>query len=166
MVLPRSILFQKWILLRRSINISIPGLSWLTYAGGRVDAIIIDFAKAFDIAPHHLLIQKVQGTDTNRWVVALVNAFLRNRKQRVRIGNSDSNIGNITCGVTQGSAIGPLLLLIFINDLPSNVMSLLRLFTDDCIMHRGINCNEDEVLTHKHLDQVYHWAKKNYMGIN
>ena len=84
-------------------------------------------------------------TKIDRRVISWVYEFLNNRTQRVKLGNSVSDIGNITSGVPQGSIIGPLLFLIFINDLPSNISSRIRLFADDCILYREIKDRQDTI---------------------
>ncbi len=110
--------------------------------GGRVDAVVIDFAKAFDVVPHDRLVQKLMNSGIDPRVVAWISEFLRDRKQKVRIGQELSFGASVTSGIPQGSVNGPLLFLAFVNDLPAQLTSNVRLFADDCIIHRSINSKE------------------------
>ncbi len=110
--------------------------------GGRVDAVVIDFAKAFDVVPHDRLVQKLMNSGIDPRVVAWISEFLRDRKQKVRIGQELSSGASVTSGIPQGSVIGPLLFLAFVNDLPAQLTSNVRLFADDCIIIRSINRKE------------------------
>ncbi len=83
----------------------------------------------------HKLLQS--GIDTR--VVAWIDELLRDRKQKVRVGQQFSNLAKVTSGIPQGSVIGPLLFLAFVNDLPDNLISKVRLFADDCILYRVIH---------------------------
>jgi len=93
--------------------------------GGQVDSVYTDFSKAFDKVNHHLLIRKLMGFGLNDNVVLWLSSYLRDRSQFVVIGNSRSNRIDSTSGVPQGSIIGPLLFIIFINDLLSSLSSRL-----------------------------------------
>lgn len=135
-------------------------------AGGRVDAVVIDFAKAFDVVPHNLLIRKVLTSGVDARVVRWISEFLRDRKQKVRIGNQFSTTGNVTSGVPQGSVLGPLLFLAYVNDLHVNIQSKVRLFADDCVIYRNIKDSADEQILQQDLEHLRDWAEKNDMGIN
>ncbi len=135
-------------------------------AGGRVDAVVIDFAKTFDVLPHDRLVQKLMNSGIDPRVVAWISEFLRDRKLKVRIGQELSSGASVTSGIPQGSVIGPLLFLAFINDLPAQLTSNDRLFADDYIIYRSINSKRDEEILQKDLDALYYWAENNGMPIN
>ena len=93
---------------------------------------ILDFSKAFDKVPHQRLKQKLQfygiRESTQHWIMA----FLSDRKQRVVVDGASSSYSAVESGVPQGTVLGPLLFLIFINEINTNISSKIRLFADDC----------------------------------
>lgn len=108
------------------------------HKGSRVDVAIMDFSKAFDKVPHKRLLLKlghygIRGS-TQRWV----EGFLSNRQQRVVVDGVSSAWADVRSGVPQGTVLGPLLFLTYINDLPQCTQSPIRLFADDCVLYRNI----------------------------
>ena len=99
----------------------------------QVDMIIMDFSKAFDTVPHNRLLNKLNRygirNKTHNWI----SNFLKYRKQRVVFGGEHSTWTQVIPGVPQGTVLGPLLFLTYINDLPNNIHSSIRLFADDCM---------------------------------
>ena len=95
----------------------------------------MDFQKAFDTVPHRRLLLKLSSHGItgkmNRWI----EAFLRERSQTVSVNGSISNERKVTSGIPQGSVLGPLLFVIFINDLPVNITSTIKMFADDTKMY-------------------------------
>ena len=103
----------------------------------------MDFSKAFDRVPHERLIRKVEahgiGGDVLRWI----KEWLKDRKQRICINGEKSEWGSVTSGVPQGSVLGPLLFIIYLNDLDVGITSNLAKFADDTKIGRAINGAED-----------------------
>ena len=94
--------------------------------------IYLDFAKAFDKVAHHLLIEKLKIFGVGGKLLNIIISYLNKRKQYVKIENASSNLIQVSSGVPQGSILGTLLFLIFINDLPNASPHLERYgFADD-----------------------------------
>ena len=89
--------------------------------GVSVDAIIIDFSEAFDLVPHDRLLTKLAASGVDSRVVVWAREFLVGRTQRVRVGGQLSKEVKVTSGVPQGSVLGPLLFLVYVNDIWRNI---------------------------------------------
>ncbi len=132
--------------------------------GGRVDAVVIDFAKAFDVVSHDRLVQKLMNSGIDPRVVAWISEFLRDRKQKVRIGQELSSGASVTSGeYRRGVSLDPSISS-FVNDLPAQLTSNVRLFADDCIIYRSINSKRDEEIC-KRILMRYITGRKNGMSI-
>ena len=130
--------------------------------------IFLDFSKAFDTVNHAILVRKlehygIRGIDKD-WFVS----YLSNRKQFTSIGNTNSGELPISCGVPQGSVLGPLLFLIYINDLCNCTNALdLHLFADDSNLffcHKSLVCLEKIINTE--LAHVETWLNTNKLSLN
>lgn len=130
--------------------------------------LFIDFAKAFDLIDHDLLLQKLAVYKLSEHALSLVKSFLSDRQHKVHIHNDQSQFLTQTYGVPQGSVLGPLLFSLYINDLPLFIHNgLCELFADDTSIH---SCNSDLKQLHTSLqDNVYQlikWAELNHMTLN
>ena len=106
--------------------------------GGVTDAIYFDFAKAFDTVPHSRLIGKLQAYGVSGDLLKWVEAFLLNRSQIVRVNGEESFSAAVLSGIPQGSVLGPLLFVIYINDLPDKIRSDTLIFADDTKIMRVV----------------------------
>jgi len=134
--------------------------------GDRIDDIAIDFLKAFDLVPHDRLLMKILNSGVDSRVDAWVREFLLGRTQKDRVGGQLSEEARVTSGVPQGSVLGLLLFLAYVNDIWRNTVSTVRLFADDCVIYRKIINNEDIEKLQKDLFRLGEWAAENVMKIN
>jgi len=102
--------------------------------GEQIDAILLDFSKAFDKVPHQLLTQKLDHYGVRGNLLQWIQSFLTNRNQRVLVEGHTSQTARVTPGVPQGSVLGPLLFVLYINDMPAKVDSTSKLFADDSLL--------------------------------
>ena len=124
----------------------------------QTDIIFLDFAKAFDKVYHQGLLKKAYYYGICGHTFKWIESFLDNRSQQVVIDGHFSIDAKITSGVPQGSVLGPLLFLIYINDLPNCVQnSVCRLFADDCIQYQRIRSCQDSDKLQADLDQLQKW---------
>ena len=125
--------------------------------GKSIDIVYLDFKKAFDSIPHERLLQKMKGYGITGKVLNWVRSFLAGRKQRVRIGNSYSNMTDVTSGIPQGSILGPVLFTIFINDLPDALDVNCKVFADDTKIYDDSKKHND---IQNDLYKMQQWTEK------
>ena len=128
--------------------------------GGTLDVIYCDFMKAFDKVPHKRLVYKVRKYGITENILAWINSFLSNRTQCVTVNKSVSEIAQVTSGIPQGSVLGPLLFVIYINDLPEVVdkNSHAYLFADDTKVFRKIKGPEDIQILQTDVNNLLKWS--------
>ena len=125
--------------------------------GRQLDVILLDFAKAFDKVPHQRLLYKLNYYGVRGQTLSWIESFLYNRKQHVLVEGAKSDEAQVTSGVPQGTVLGPLLFLAFINDLPSVVDSQAKLFADDCLLFRPIDSLHDSNKLQEDLTALEKW---------
>ena len=109
----------------------------------QVDMVFLDFSKAFDTVPHKRLLAKLESYGISNQVVSWVRSFLSNWTQHVVVDGIRSSSANDFSGVPQGSVLGPLLFLLYINDMSGVVRSNIRLFADDALIYNIIESDND-----------------------
>ena len=126
--------------------------------GGQIDVVYMDFQKAFDTVPHRRLLGKLESygirSKTKRWIAS----FLGDRRQRVMVNGTASEWRPVTRGILQGSVLGPGLFVVYINDLPKNVTSVVRLFADDTKVSRQIRKENDAREVQDDLHSLQGWS--------
>jgi len=126
--------------------------------GGQTDVIALDFSKAFDRVPHKRLLCKLENYGIQGPILHWIEYFLQNRTQQVVIKGQESSTVKVTSGVPQGTVLAPLLFLCYINDLPNQIKSTVRLYADDVLLYTTINSNADCVRLQNDLDLLDKWA--------
>ena len=107
--------------------------------GSEIDLQIFDFRKAFDKVPHQILLSKLYHYGIQGKTLTWINSWLTERFQRVVMDGEASGLAKVTSGVPQGTVLGPLMFLLFINDIHENINSSLRLFADYALLYRSID---------------------------
>ncbi|MCW4309234.1 MAG: reverse transcriptase domain-containing protein [Candidatus Thiodiazotropha endolucinida] len=125
--------------------------------GKQTDLILLDFSKAFDKVNHLKLLYKLQMHGVQGKAHNWIQSFLMGRSQRVVLEGECSDEVPVSSGVPQGSVLGPILFLLYINDLPDNVQSQVRLFADDTAVYLTINGPDSSAILQKDLDQLQQW---------
>ena len=124
--------------------------------GYDIDILYLDFKKAFDSVPHERLIIKLKAYGITGQVLRWISAFLSNRTQQVRVGTATSGVGMVLSGIPQGSILGPILFLIFINDLPHCLKSTCKIFADDTKIY-NISPNTTDIQSD--LNKLLDWSE-------
>ena len=131
-----------------------------------IDVIYFDFAKAFDSVNHDILLQKLKFTyKIDGRLLNFIRSYLKDRQQQVVIGSATSIPCKVNSGVPQGSIVGPLLFVLFINDISDNISpgTNIALYADDTKIWREIHSKHDNDILQKDINSLDAWAHKNKM---
>jgi ribonuclease P/MRP protein subunit RPP40 len=126
--------------------------------GKPVDVIYLDFSKAFDKVPHQRLYRKLLAHGIGGQILEWVKNWLTGRRQKVGVNKTYSGWENVISGVPQGSVLGPLLFLIYINDLDVGIDSKLVKFADDTKLGRGVSTEQEVEVVREDLQRIFQWS--------
>ena len=122
---------------------------------GQVDMLVLDFAKAFDTVAHRRLLSKIAGYgirgNLHRWI----KSILESRTQKGVVEGASSDPLPVKSVVPQGSVLGPLLFLLFTNDLAEHTSSTVTLFADDCVKYKPVKTVQGCKVPQKNLNQLH-----------
>ena len=127
--------------------------------GNSIDCVYMDFQKAFDTVPHKRLINKLKAYKIGGEAIKWISDFLEGRTQYVEVNGEKSKWTNVTSGIPQGSVLGPLLFVIYINDLPEQVNSTVYLFADDTKISNIIKDDASKECLQQDLNLLQSWSK-------
>ena len=132
----------------------------------QTDVLILDFSKAFDTVAHQRLLKKIEfygiSDNTNAWI----KTWLTTRTQKVVVDGDASSTVHVDSGVPQGTVLGPLMFLLYINDIGDKIDSTIKLFADDCLLFRQIKTTDDAAQLQKDLDSLHTWTEEWQMNFN
>ena len=131
-----------------------------------MDQIYLDLQKAFDSVPHQRLLCKLQKIGIRGEIYEWIKSFLSERYQRVGVNGIHSGWTKVRSGVPQGSVLGPILFIIFINDLPEHIEAWSSIFADDTKVLEIIRDEEDCKKLQKDLDNLIDWAETWKLNFN
>ena len=137
------------------------------YSNNYFSVLTLDLKKAFDTVNHNILLHKLEHYGIRGLGNKLLRSYLSNRIQAVSVNGKMSSFKPITCGVPQGSILGPLLFLIYINDLPNALLNQPRLYTDDtCLLISSPNIEDLNVKSKTELHNCKIWMDFNKLSLN
>ena len=134
--------------------------------GGVVDSIYFDFPKAFDTVPHKRLSIKMKAFGIEGKLLKWIEEFLTRRQQVVRVNGEISQSKPLISGISQGSVLGPLLFILYINDLPDAVQSNILLFADDTKVFNKVSSFEDAEKLQNDIHVLNRWSDKWLLRFN
>ena len=130
------------------------------------DVIYMDFAKAFDTVPHKRLLYKLKSVGIRGKALMWLSTFLSQRRQRVLLREASSDWGDVTSGVPQGSILGPILFLIYVNDIPDNISNTAKMFADDTKLYKPISNISDCHKLQQDLNSLAAWSNQWLLKFN
>ena len=131
-----------------------------------VDVVYLNFLKAFDMVPHRRLLHKLSGYDFRGDLLSWFRSFLTGRRQRVVLGDTESAWTSVTSGVAQGSVLGPIFFILYINDLPERISNDCKLYADDSKVIAIMRDILSASLLQSDIDALRDWSKDWLLRLN
>ena len=133
---------------------------WTSYVDNHepFDVVFLDFRKAFDSVPHERLLHKLHQYGIRGKLLGWIEAFLTGRQQRVVVNGVRSEWVEVVSGVPQGSVLGPILFILYVNDLPQSIGSVCSIFADDTKVYRTVGGEVDRRGLQDDLDKLGSWS--------
>ena len=128
--------------------------------GSPVDVIYLDFQKAFDKVPHQRLISKLKSHGMGNRIMNWIEQWLTDRRQSVVVDGEVSSWKSVLSGVPQGSVLGPILFVVYFNDLEEGVTGKILKFADDTKLFRKVKEIGDKICLQDYIDKVVKWSEK------
>ena len=129
--------------------------------------VLIDLQKAFDTIDHSILLKKMRCLGFAGKTIAWYTSYLTDRSFIVNVGKESSSPGKLSCGVPQGSILGPLLFLLYVNDMPQEVNSELLLYADDtCLIYMGKDIQKIEEQLNSDFTSLCEWFIDNKLSVH
>jgi hypothetical protein len=131
-------------------------------------SVFLDFSKAFDMVDHAILLCKLKSFGLDNNSLNWFESYLTNRQQKTSINNTLSSSLPVSVGVPQGSILGPLLFIIYINDMPNIVKHCkIILYADDTLLYYSSNLVKDiELCVNEDLHSICKWLDENLLTLN
>lgn len=137
-------------------------------SAGQIDLVFLDFSKAFDRVCHSKLLTKLHRFGLPSFIINWIQQYLSYRSQFVVIDGYPSRRLPVTSGVPQGSVLGPILFLMYVNDITTSVCpdAEIRLFADDCLIFKKVTCQNDQISLNRSLARIHEWCTTWSMSLN
>lgn len=161
--------FRKNFSCETALHEIINDLNKFRYSRFNTVILFIDFCKAFDSVMPSILLHKLKLYGFSNSAIQLITSYFQNRKQIVKFNSVLSDINEINVGVPQGSILGPLFFLIFINDMPLFLDLFIKLFADDTTLYKNFIYSSSNIIINKFLLDLIpflDWCKFNYLNVN
>ena len=138
-------------------------------SGGEICAIFFDIKKAFDTVPHRALLVKLKQLNLNPTLIRWICSYLMGRKQKVVVEGETSEPIHVVSGVPQGSVLGPLLFIIYIDSINDSVLSVnskTSQYADDMLLTKPVRTTADYADLQTDIDSLNRWVTENHLTFN
>ncbi len=133
-----------------------------------VCAVSFDLRKVFDSVPHRPLMQKLEGLGVDQYVLKWISNYLTDRKQQVVVSGGISSALPVVSGVPQGSVLGPLLFIIYVDGVETVTLpdGTVVMFADDMVLYRPIRSDHDFLLLQRDINAISNWISNLHLQFN